>query len=77
MAAGNSSTAFHQTVCRTARLHSPSERDEERERERTGVEWGMRRGEEDETGGGGGRGGGKREAQEDRCHHCGRGIVGY
>lgn len=43
-------------------------------------------GEEDETGGSGGErgreregegGGGKREAQEDRCHHCGHGILGY
>lgn len=59
MAAGNSSTAFHQTACRTGRLHSPSERDEEGGRERRGEEWGMRRGEEDETGGGGGGGGGK------------------
>lgn len=36
MAAGNSSTVFHQTVCRTARLHSPSERDEGGGRERRG-----------------------------------------
>lgn len=59
MAAGNSSTAFHQTVCRTARLHSPSERDEGGGRERRG-DGGVRRGEEDETGGGGGSCGLKR-----------------
>lgn len=37
MAAGNGSTAFHQAVCRTATLHSPSEQDEGG-RERRGEE---------------------------------------
>lgn len=36
-ASGNGSTAFHQAVRHTTRLHSPSEQDGEGGKERTGV----------------------------------------
>lgn len=77
MAAGNRSTAFHQAVCWTVSLHSPSKQDEERRKKNVRRGVGDTKGEEDGTAGGGGRSGGKRETQEDRCHHCGYGIVGY